>query len=220
VPRNLVPILVFLAALFAIFGTYAIFQGTLVARYHGAHKILAARSVLELDMKIRHTTGPIAEENYAMSDTEGLSKSRYRATSRAGLQITIDERPRKTIEDGPNVAFFFQQAVLDGVWDLTNRPPRGDTSTSYTVYVYQLDGQDHGSRTYTFTDPHYWATTGGHQFHLTLSKNKPLPNLLDMTSTTLVEPRYGKIVADFRAFGPQSFRDKVAAAQTRLKAHG
>jgi len=53
-----------------------------------------------------------------------------------------------------------------------------------------------------------------------LSKNKPLPNLLALTSTTLVEPRYEKIVEDFREFGPQSFRDKVAAAQTRLKAHG
>ncbi len=219
-PRNPVPVLVFIACLIAAFGAYAIFQTSVSPRLSGAHQVLEARSVLELSMVVKHTHGPIAEEEYAMSDTDGLSKSSYRAVSRGGLQITIDERPRVTIEDGPNVAFFFQQAVLDGVWQLTNRPPRGDTSTAYTVRVYQLDGTQHGSREFTFTDPHYWATTGGHQFHITLHKNEPIPNLLTMTSTTLVEPRYEKIVQDFRSFGPASFREKVAAAQTRLRAHG
>jgi hypothetical protein len=171
-------------------------------------------------MTVRHATGPIAEEDYQMSDIDGLSQSRYRAVGRTGLAITIDERPRETVEQGPNVAYFFQQAVQDGVWDLTNEPPRGDRSTSYTVDVYQLLGNQHGSRSFTFTDPHYWATTGGHQFHIVLRKGQPLPNLLNMTSTTLVEPRYQKIVDDFRAFGPQSFRDKIVAVQARLKSHG
>jgi len=220
VPRNPVPVLILIASLIALVGAYAVFQTTVEQRLKGAHRVLVARSELKLTMTVRHTTGPIEEEDYAMSDIDGLSKSRYRALGRSGLQITIDERPRVTIEDGPNVAFFFQQAVLDGVWDLTNRPPRGDTRASYTVEVYQLDGNQHGSREFTFTDPHYWATTGGHQFHLTLAKGKPLPDLLTMTSTTLVEPRYEKIVEDFRTFGPQSFRDKIAAAQMRLKAHG
>jgi hypothetical protein len=155
-----------------------------------------------------------------MSDIDGLSKSRYRALGRSGLAITIDERPRVTIDEGPNVAFLFQQAVLDGIWELPSRPPRGDTSTHYTIEVYQLTGDRHGSHRFEFTDPHYWATTGGHQFHITLAKNKPVPDLLTLSSTTLVEPRYEKLVADFREFGPQSFRDKVAAAQTRLRTHG
>jgi len=32
----------------------------------------------------------------------------------------------------------------------------------------------------------------------------------------VVEPRYQKLVDDFRTFGPPSFRTKVAAAQSRL----
>ncbi len=217
---NPVPILVLLAALVGLGGAYYAFQTTVLPRYTGAHTVLESRSVLRLAMTVRHDDGPIAEEYYEMSDSDGLSKSRYRALGRTGLQITIDERPRTTIEEGPNVAFFFQQAVLDGIWELPSRPPRGDRSTHYTIEVYQLTGDQHGSHRFEFTDPQYWATTGGHQFHITLSKDKPIPNLLTMSSTTLVEPRYEKLVADFRAFGPQSFRDKVAAAQSRLKAHG
>ncbi len=218
--RNLVPLLIFLAALVGLGGAYAAFQTTVVPRYEGAHNVLDSRSELRVSMTVRHDKGPIAVEDYEMSDVDGLSKSRYRALGRTGLQITIDERPRVTIDEGPNVAFLFQQAVLDGIWELQSRPPRGDTSTHYTIEVYQLTGEQHGSHRFEFTDPHYWATTGGHQFHITLDKNKPLPNLLTLSSTTLVEPRYEKLVADFREFGPQSFRDKVAAAQTRLRAHG
>jgi len=39
-----------------------------------------------------------------------------------------------------------------------------------------------------------------------------------MTSTVIVEPRYQKLVQDFRSFGPESFRSKVQAAQARLSA--
>jgi hypothetical protein len=220
VRRNFIPLLVFLAALIGLGGAYATFQSTVRPRYEGAHEVLNSRSELRVSMTVRHDDGPISQEEYRMSDVDGLSKSRYRALGRNGLAITIDERPRVTIEEGPNVAFLFQQTVLDGIWELPSRPPRGDTSTHYTIEVYQLTGDQHGSHRFEFTDPHYWATTGGHQFHITLDKNKPVPNLLTLSSTTLVEPRYEKLVADFREFGPQSFRDKVAAAQTRLRGHG
>jgi len=218
--RNPIPKLVFLTAIVAIGGAYWLFQTTLLPRYAGTRAVLASRSELRLAMTVHHATGPITEESYAMSDIDGLSSSSYRAQSRNGVQITIAERPRRTIEAGPNVAYFFQQAVADGIWELTTKPPRGDTSTQYTIDVYQRTGDAHGSRRITFTDPHYWATTGGHQFHLVLSKNKPLPDLLNVSSTTLIEPRYQKLVDDFRSFGPESFREKIAAAQSRLKAHG
>lgn len=218
--RNPVPFLVLVAALIAAGGFYGVFQTTVAPRYTNTHKVLASRSDLELAMRVSHDTGPISEEDYAMSDVDGVSKSSYRAIGRSGVQITIAERPRETLDDGPNVAYFFQEAVADGVWDLRSRPPRGDRSTHYQIDVYQLTGDQHGSHRFTFTDPHYWATTGGHQFHIVLDKNKPIPDILKLSSTTLVEPRYEKVVDDFRAFGPQSFRDKIAAAQTRLKAHG
>ena len=219
-PRNPVPLLVLLAVLIAAGGSYFVFLTTDVPRSTNTHEVLASRSDLELAMRVRHDAGPISEEDYAMSDVDGLSKSTYRAIGRSGVQITIVERPRQTLEDGPNVAFFLQQAVADGVWDLPSRPPRGDRSTHYEIDVYQLLGNQHGSHRFTFTDPQYWATTGGHQFHIVLEKSKPIPDILKLSSTTLIEPRYEKVVDDFRAFGPQSFRNKIAAAQTQLGAIG
>ena len=216
--RNPIPPLILIVALLGLAGAYAFFQSSLVPRYAASRHVLASRSELKIAMRVRHVRGPIAQEDYAMSDVEGVSSSSYRALGRGGLQITIAERPRKTLEDGPNVAYFFQQAAADGVWELRSKPPRGDTSTSYAIDVYQLTGPDHGSHRFTFTDPRYWATTGGHQFTLHLDKNKPVPDLLRMSSTTLVEPRYAKLVDDFRAFGPDSFRKKVAQARARLAA--
>lgn len=218
--RNPVPLFVFVVALLAVGGFWWAYETTVLPSSIRTHNVLASRSELRLGMTVRHTSGPIAEEDYAMSDVDGLSASNYRAQSHSGLIINIAERPRETIEEGPDVAYFFQEAVQDGIWELTNKPPRGDRTIQYTINVYQRTGDQSGSRTFTFTDPHYWATSAGHQFHIVLDKNKPVPDILKLSSTTLAEPRYEKLVDDFRAFGPQSFRDKVAAAQSRLKAHG
>ncbi len=215
--RNPIPFLIFALSIIALLAAYAMFNRSIVPRYAGARKVLAQRSVIRTSLTIRHDKGALMEEDYAMSDVDGVSASSYRAVGRNGTTITVEERARVALDDA-NVAFFFGKAVQDGIWELTNRPPRGDRTTHYTVHVYQLADTAHGSRDYTFTDPHYWATTGGHQFHLTLSKDKPLPNLLQMTSTVLVEPRYELLVADFRDFGPESFRTKASRARVRLGA--
>jgi len=97
-------------------------------------------------------------------------------------------------------------------------PPRGDTTVSYTIAVYQLTDNQSGEHTFTFTDPHYWATTGGRQYHIHLDKDKPLPDLLTLRSTSFAEPRYGKIVHDFDAFNPPGFRATLAAARAKLRA--
>ncbi len=216
--RNPIPVLIFVLAIVGLFAAYAFFNHSIVPRYVGARNVLARRSEIRESLRIRYDRGPLVEEDWTMSDIEGTSASEYRVVGRNGTTISIRERPRPTLDAGANVAFFFGRTVQDGIWELTNRPPRGDTSAHYTVHVYQLTGDEHGSRDYTFTDPHYWATTGGHQFHITLSKNKPVPDLLQMTSTVLVEPRYAELVDDFEAFGPDSFRAKVAQARSRLGA--
>lgn len=214
--RNPIPPLLAMVALIGLAGAYGFFQKSMLPRYEATRRVLASRSEMRLKLGVHHDTGPIADEEFQMHDLDGVSSSSYRALGRNGLQITIAERPRSTIEEGPNVAFFFQETVADGIWELRSRPPRGDRSVRYTLDVFQeVDGQ-HGSRHIVFTDPHYWATTGGHQFTIHLDKNKPVPNLLDLTSTTLVEPRYEKVVRDFRDFGPDSFKSKVTAARARL----
>jgi hypothetical protein len=216
--RNPIPALIFIVALIGLAGAYAFFQASVVPRYAATRTVLASRSDIQLRMVVRYARGPLVEEDYTMADADGVSSAGYRGLGRSGVQITIAERPRKTLDEGSNVANLFGAVVQDGIWDLPSKPPRGDTNARYTVSIYQLTGSRHGSYRFSFTDPHYWATTGGHQFHITLSKDKPVPDLLTLSSTVTIEPRYQKLVDDFRTFGPQSFRSKVAAAQVRLGA--
>lgn len=214
--RNPIPPLIALVVLIGLAGSYAFFQRALLPRYAASRHVLASRSELRLALKVVHDTGPLAEEDFQMRDLDGVSSSSYRVLGRSGTQISIAERPRATIEDGPNVAFFFQQTVADGIWELRSKPPRGDASVRYALDVFQDVNGQHGSRHITFTDPHYWATTGGHQYTIHLQRDKPVPSLVNLTSTVLVEPRYEKIVKDFRDFGPDSFKTKVTAARARL----
>ena len=216
--RNPIPLLIFVATLIGLGGAYAYFQATQTGRYEAARSVLAQRSEIRLRMTVRHEAGPLASEEYRMSDIEGVSRASYRVLGRNGTQIAIEERPRVTLEEGANVAFLFDELVVDGIWELPSRPPRGDTTTHYDIEIAQVSGTGHGSHRFEFTDPHYWATTGGHQFHITLDKNKPVPDLLQMTSTVVVEPRYAALVDDFRAFGPERFRKKSADARTRAGA--
>jgi hypothetical protein len=162
---------------------------------------------------VTHDAGPIVREEYSMADLDGISSATYRAVGRDGVTIRVESLARQTYD----VSFFFEKAVQDGIWELRSKPPRGDTSTQYAMTVYQLVDEQHGSHTIQFTDPHYWATTGGHQFHITLDRSKPVPDLVQLKSTSLVEPRYARLVGDFRSFGSPAFRSKVAAAQTRLR---
>lgn len=215
-PRNPIPPLILVLVAIGLAAAFAFFKSTEAHRYAATRKVLAQRSDIRLGMTVRYDGGPIAEEEYAMNDLDGVSSSSYRGVARSGTRITISERPRATLEDGPNVAYFFGQVVQDGIWELPSRPPRGDQRTHYRISIYQLTDTQHGTHAFEFTDPHYWATTGGHQFHIKLAKGKPLPDLLQLSSTVVVEPRYARLVDDFRSFGPASFRDKVAAAQARL----
>ena len=90
-------------------------------------------------------------------------------------------------------------------------------STLYTISVYQLTNKQSGSHSFTFTDPRYWATTGGRQYTIHLDKNKPVPDLVKLESKGIAEPRYAKLVADFESFGPPGFRATLATARAKLR---
>ena len=215
-PRNPIPPLIIVLVVIGLAAALWFFRSTEAHRYAATRRVLAQRSEIKLGMTVRYDVGPLAQERYTMDDIDGVSSSSYVALGRTGTRITIVERPRATLEEGPNVAYFFGQVVQDGIWELRPRPSRGDARAHYAISIYQLTDTQHGSHAFSFTDPHYWATTGGHQFHLKLARDKPLPDLLQMTSSVVVEPRYEKLVDDFRAFGPDSFRRKVMEARARL----
>ncbi len=213
-----IPLLVLVAVLLGLGGAYYYFTRTQTDRYALSRHVVDQVSIIDLSLAISYDAGPLVREDYRMQDDDGVSKAEYRVLGRSGTQITITEAPRATLDPDLNVAFFFDQVVHDGIWELSSKPPRGDTARRYRIRIAQTAGSAHGSRDITFTDPHYWATTGGHQFTIKLHKGVPIPNLLQLSSTTLVEPRYGTLVADFRAYGPASFREKARAARMRLGA--
>ena len=211
--RNPVPPLVFLALLLSIAGGWWLFSKTESGRYDATRRIAQSRSEIRLSMTVRHRSGPISEEEYRLADLNGLSQAEYRAVGRNGVTVRVDSLPHETFD----VSFLFDQAVVDGIWELASKPARGDTSSLYTISVSQLTDNQHGSHQFEFTDPHYWASTGGHQFTIHLDRTKPLPDLLRMSSTTLVDPRYEKLADDFERFGSPEFRERIADARTKIE---
>ncbi len=187
-----------------------------MGRFGPAIHAQKAPSGLYARMLVRYPKPPIYEEEYRMSDVEGVSTFQYRIRGNKGHEITVTA-PAARVYD---VSFFFGKLVQDGVWDLVNRPPRPHPDAFYTVYVKQVVDYKQGQRTVTFTNPKYWATKTGHQFEIDLSKGIP-SDLVHMQSTQVADSRYQEIVDDFRSFGPDEFRHNVTVAQKRIRGmHG
>jgi hypothetical protein len=163
-------------------------------------------------MTVRYARGTIAREEYRMNDSNGLSSAVYRVTGRSGMRVRIESLPRAEYD----VSFLFGRVVRDGIWELPEAPPRGDTSVRYEITVAQSIDGGHGAHTIRFTDPHYWATTAGRMYHIRLDKNNPAPDFLLLRSTSALEPRYERVVQDIRSFGSDAFQAQVASARARL----
>lgn len=204
---------VFIVALTALF----LYLGWRV--YGGLHPVAGlghaqkAPSQLYARLTIRYPNPPIYEEEYRMQDVEGISTFEYRIRSFACKEIIVKAPPGKIYD----VSFFFGGLDQDGIWQMVNLPPLKDADAHYAVYVKQLADFKQGERTVTFTDPAYWAARGHRSvFHLDLSKQNA-GDLLRMQSEVTGDPRYQKVVDDFRDFGPAEFRQNVAQAQARAR---
>jgi len=210
----IVPLAITVAAIVALVIGWKIYWPIESQRYTAARMVERSASVIRITYIVTHQQGPIARERLTFSNVNGKADVAYEGTNRAGTAIARFMQP----VSGFSIATLFGEIVRDGVWDLTTKPPRGNTTISYTISVYQLTDNQSGERTYTFTDPHYWATTGGRQYQLHLEKDKPIPDLLTLHSTSIAEPRYGKLVHDFDAFDAPGFRATLAAARAKLRA--
>lgn len=212
-PRQAVPIFVIvMTLLFAAIAYFAFFH-TETQRLREVAKMKASPSRIYARMLIQYDKPPVYEEEWSMQDIEGVSTYQYRIRSYDGKQITITAPPHQVYD----VSFFWGKLDQDGVWQIVNQPPRGDTHATYTIYVKQVVDYKQGERTVTFTDPHYWATTAGRQFTIDLSKSRP-GDLLKMKSTELANPHYQTVVNDFLNFGPPQFRAKIAGVRARVRA--
>lgn len=208
--RSFIAPAIFLAAIAAFVVGWQIYAKDEAGRFAAVHKVRMQRSILGLRYEVTSTRGPYSRELYTMDDVDGRSRVSYAVTNRKGTTASF-ELPVK----GYDVSFLFQKLVLDGVWEVHNEPPRGDLSKVFRVTVSQTADTKSGSRTVGFTDPHYWAVSGGREYSIKLSKDKPV-DLLQMTSTSTAEPRFEKIVADFVAFAPSGLRSSIAAARAKL----
>jgi hypothetical protein len=187
-----------------------------MGRFGPAIHAQQAPSALYARMIVRYAKPPIYEEEYDMSDVEGVSKFEYRIRGVKGREITVSAPPARVYD----VSFFFGKLGQDGIWQLVNKPPLPGAPARYAVYVKQLADYKQGERTVTFTNPRYWARKAGQQFEINLSQGVP-KNLVYIASRQAGDSRYQEIVDDFRAFGPDEFRHNVDVAQARIRAtHG
>lgn len=207
--------IIVLSAVMLVLG-WRIYGAGEMGRFGPAVHAQRAPSELYARMLVRYAQSPIYEEEYRMSDVEGVSKFDYRIRGVNGHQITVTA-PAARVYD---VSFFLGRLDQDGIWELQNKPARPGANEHYTVYVKQLADYKRGERTVTFTNPEYWSKRAGQQFEIDLSKGVP-KNLVFIAGQQAGDKRYQQIVTDFLNFGPDEFRHNVAAAQARIRAtHG
>lgn len=199
-------------AIIGVVGGWRLFSSNETQRYQAVQQVRNQRSELHFGEAIAHDKGPIAREEWRLDNVNGKSVASYTAENRAGSRIAKFSEPI----EGYDVTFTFEKLVQDGLWELHTRPLKGNTNDVYTITVAQVAGDRSGSHKFTFCDPRYLATTAGRQYEIHLDKNKPVPNLVTLQSTSTADPRYQKIVDDFAAFGPPRFKKTVAAAREKL----
>jgi hypothetical protein len=107
--------------------------------------------------------------------------------------------------------------VADGIWDLETRPFRGSSEALHVVQIAQVADKASGSHRFMFSDATYIATEAGREYHIHLDPHKPVPDLINLQSTSTADPRYLAIVNDFEGFGTPSFKQTIVEARAKLQ---
>ena len=203
--------LILVVAAVAIVGGWLLFAKSEHDRFVAVDHVRKSQSAFELTYTLDHGSGPIARETWEMRNDNGHSIASYAVSDRDGTIAKFDE----PVTDYA-VTFLFDKLVQDGIWELQSRPFRGSSNEFHTVRIAQTAGTQSGAHKFVFSDPKYIATSAGREFHIHLDKNKPVPNVLSLESTSTADPRYEKIVADFEEFGSPSFKRTIVAAREKL----
>jgi hypothetical protein len=201
------------AVLACIAGAWVFFADE-IPRSHAVEKLLARPSYIKLGMRVDYPDGHIASEEYTLINDNGKSEAKYAVTDRRGSVARFSNKI-----EGYDVSFAFGKAVQDGIWELNTKHRRALDEVAYTVRVEQTADGGHGTRSFSFTNPQYWASAAGRQYHIVLDPKKPAPSeqdILKLESTSNAEPRYLEIVNDFKTFGSPAFKRTVAKAREQL----
>lgn len=205
-------LVVIVLALVGIVVGWKLFYPVESQRIAAVDRVRNQRSELHFSEIVTHDKGPVAREELRLDNVDGKSQASYSAQNRAGSRVAKFTEPI----EGYDVTFAFEKLVQDGVWELHTRPLNGKSDDVYTVSVAQVAGDRSGKHRFTFTDPHYLATTAGREYEIHLDKNKPVPDIVTLKSTSTADARYQKVVDDFAGFGPPRFKKTVAAAREKL----
>jgi hypothetical protein len=206
-----VTLFVLIAVVVAAVSGWLLFAKNEHDRFVAVDRVNRSRSEIRFSYMLIHTTGPIAREVWSMQNLDGHSVASYTAVDRRGTKATFDEQIT-----GYDVTFLFDTLVQDGIWDLETRPFRGSSQTLHVVQISQVADRSSGSHRFQFSDAHYIATEAGREYHIHLDPHKPVPDILNLQSTSTADPRYEKIAADFEQFGPAQFKATIAAAKAKL----
>jgi hypothetical protein len=206
-----VALAIVVVAVVAVIGGWLIFAKSEHDRFVAVDRVNRSRSEIRLSYTLAHTNGPLAREVWSMKNIDGHSTASYTAVDRHGNKATFDEPIT-----GYDVTFLFDRLVADGIWELRTRPFRGSSQTLHVVEIFQLADTASGSHRFQFSDAQYIATEAGREYHIHLDPHKPLPDVLNLQSTSTADPRYQKIADDFEQFGPARFKATVAAAKAKL----
>jgi hypothetical protein len=206
-----VTLLILVAAVVAVAGAWLLFAKSEHDRFVAVDRVRHSRSEFHITYILEHTNGPLASETWHFNNVDGASNVVYAVADRRGDKASFSE----PIGDF-SVTFLFQKLVADGIWDLTTRPFRGSSALLHVVEIEQVADTASGSHRFQFSDAHYLATEAGREYRIHLDPNKPVPNLVDLQSTSTADPRYERIAADIEGFGSARFKRTIAAARAKL----
>jgi hypothetical protein len=206
-----VSLLVLILAVVAVVGGWMLYAKSEHDRFVAVNRVLHSRSEFGLTYTIEHTDGPIAQETWTIRNVDGNSTAAYAVTDRHGTRASFVEQLA-----GYGATFLFEKLVQDGIWNLETRPFRGSSAELHVVRVEQAVGGASGSHRFMFSDAAYIATEAGREYEIHLDPHKPVPNLVDLQSTSTADPRYRAIENDFERFGSPRFKQTVAQARAKV----
>ncbi len=198
--------------------TWIFFFKPFLATEPKVRDVINANSTWSVTLQEYHLEGLLSEETYRISNDNGKTTLFYAATNRAK---TVTKEFTAPIA-GPSGTFLFEDLRADGIWELEDRAVRPHPLDEYVVEVDQTLGDEGGTRSFSFSDPKYWATTKAQEFNLKLPPSGPISGpaapAMGVAGRSLREPRYLQIVDAIHAFGPPSVLNAEARIRSQLAA--
>lgn len=181
-------------------------------------EIINANSTWSVTMQEYELTGPLSAQTYRISNDNGKTTMFYSATNRAGTVTKEFSVPLI----GPQGTFLFEELRADGLWEIDNKAVLPNAKDEYIIEVDQTLGDEGGTRSFGFSDPHYWATTHAQEIQLSLppkgQKGSGAAPIVGAAGRKLQDSRYLQIVQAIKNFGPYTVRNAEARIRAELVA--